>query len=53
MAKHKDQDKKDQGGTPGYEPKHAGGWDAYDWAAYGNATADTQQIPAVKDKEKK
>ena len=47
-----DNEKEDEGGTPGYEPKHAGGWDGEDWAKYTNATAETQVIPKVEDKKK-
>jgi hypothetical protein len=52
MAKHKDNDRKDSGGTSGYEPKHSGGWDGEDWAKYSNATAETQQIPKVEKGKK-
>lgn len=47
MGKHGNQDngKQDSGGTPGYEPKHAGRQDGYEWAenwqsAPGNPPAD-------------
>ena len=50
MGEHKDKDKQDSGGTPGYDPKHSGGWDADEWA---RATADTQKIPKVEEDKKK
>lgn len=51
MGKHKDNDRKDSGGISGYEAKHSGGWDVWDWAQHSNATAETQQIPKVTDKK--
>lgn len=46
MGKHGNQDngKRDNGGTPGYEPKHAGGQDGYEWA---------KELPTLIRKDKK
>lgn len=52
MAKHVNPEKHETN-EKNYEPKHAGGQDAWDWANYTNATDKTEELPKVKKSNEK